>query len=63
MDVVVAHDHIGAAIDEAVNALQAAGLLAAQIEADQPALRPARSRSHEHGPSCPLSGIHELRRP
>lgn len=45
MDVVVNGDWIHAAIDEAVNALQAAVLLAAQIEAEQRELRGAIDRA------------------
>ena len=45
MDVVVNGDRIHAAIDEAVNALQAAVLLAAQIEAEQRELRRAVDRA------------------
>ena len=45
MDVVVELDRIAAAIDEAVNALQAAVLLAAQIEADHQTLRQAIDRA------------------
>jgi hypothetical protein len=45
MDVVVNHDRMATAIDEAVNALQAAVLLAAQIEADQQTLRRAIDRA------------------
>lgn len=42
---VVDNDRIRGAIDEAVNALQAAVLLAAQIEAEQRALRGAIDRA------------------
>jgi len=45
MDVVVADDRIRVAIDEAANALQAAVLLTAQIEADQRELRRAIERA------------------
>ena len=45
MDVVVDNDRIHAAIDEAVNALQAAVLLAVQIEAEQRDLRRAIDRA------------------
>jgi hypothetical protein len=45
MDVVVDIDRIHAAIDEAVNALQAAVLLGAQIEAEQRDLRRAIDRA------------------
>lgn len=45
MDVVVDNDRIHAAIDEAVNALQAAVLLAAQLEAEQRDLRRAIDRA------------------
>jgi hypothetical protein len=45
MDVVVDPVQIAAAIDEAANALQSAVLLAAQIEADQHALRRAIDRA------------------
>ena len=45
MDVVVDSDRMPAAIDEAVNALQAAVLMAAQIEADQRELRGAIDRA------------------
>ena len=45
MDVVVNGDRIRAAIDEAVNALQEAVLLAAQIEAEQRELRGAIDRA------------------
>jgi len=45
MDVVVANDRIRAAVDEAVNALQTAVLLATQVEADQRALRLAIDRA------------------
>lgn len=45
MDVVVANDQVRTAIDEAVNALQTAVLLAAQIDADQRALRHAVDRA------------------
>jgi hypothetical protein len=45
MDVVVDNDRIRSAIDEAVNALQSAVLLAAQIEAEQRALRGAIDRA------------------
>ena len=45
MDVVVPSDPIRGAIDEAVNALQTAVLLAAQIEADQRELRRAIDRA------------------
>lgn len=45
MDVVVDSDRVRAAIDEAVNALQAAVLLAAQIEGEQRDLRRAVDRA------------------
>ena len=45
MHVVVERDQIAAAIDQAVNALQSAVLLAAQIEADQRTLRRAIDRA------------------
>lgn len=45
MDVVVDSDRIHAAIDEAVNALQTAILLAAQTEAEQRELRRAIDRA------------------
>ena len=45
MDVVVDNDRIRAAVDEAVNALQAGVLLAAQIEAAQRDLRLAIDRA------------------
>ena len=45
MDVVVENDRIRAAIDEAVNALQTAVLLAAQIEPEQRDLRHAINRA------------------
>ena len=45
MDVVVASDPIRVAIDAAVNALQTAVLLAAQIDADQRELRRAIDRA------------------
>jgi len=45
MCVLVASDRIRAAIDEAANTLQAAVLLAAQIEADQRELRRAIDRA------------------
>ncbi len=45
MDVVVDRTRIAGAVDEAVNALQAAVLLATQIEADQQALRRAIDRA------------------
>jgi hypothetical protein len=45
MDVVVDNDRIRAAIDGAVNALQAAVLLAAKIEAEQQDLRRAIDRA------------------
>ena len=45
MDVVVATDPQQAAIDAAVNALQAAVLLAARIQADQAELRGAIDRA------------------
>ena len=45
MDVVVERDRIAAAIDEAVNALQSAVLLAAKIEADQQTLRRSIDRA------------------
>ena len=45
MDVIVEPDRIAAAIDEAVNALQSAVLLAAHIDADQQTLRRAIDRA------------------
>jgi hypothetical protein len=45
MDVSVERDPLAVAIDEAVNALQSAILLAAQIEADQQTLRRAIDRA------------------